>query len=365
MSSLILQVYSNLQPPQSGGVLNRIGLRLIKKYFSLPGKGWIHAVDDVSFEIFSHETMGLVGESGCGKSTIGNILVKLLEPTSGEIFFEDTDLLKADKNHLRGIRRKIQMIFQDPFSSLNPRQTVAGILSKPYIIHKLADGTELKKKIEELAETVGLESYVLKQFPHELDGGRRQMVGIARALALNPQFIVCDEPVSSLDVSVQATIINLLINMREKMGLSYLFISHDLSVVRHISNRVAVMYLGQIIEFAETDAIFSNTLHPYSIALLSAVPTIDLKNKKKRIVLKGDVPSPLNPKPTCRFAPRCWMVREKCRNEDPPFIEGENGHFVACHFWEETRDAAIKKTVGDIKGINFQGKEYENDHKVR
>jgi oligopeptide/dipeptide ABC transporter ATP-binding protein len=318
-----------------------LSMKNVKKYFTIPGKGDLHAVDDISLDIMPRETMGLVGESGCGKSTVGNVLVRLHNATAGEVLFEGEDLLAVKKNELYHLRQKIQMIFQDPFSSLNPKQTVSNILSKPFIVHKLADGADLKKRIQELAEMVGLEPYVLSQFPHELDGGRRQMVGIARALALNPKFIVCDEPVSSLDVSVQATIINLLMDLRNKMGLAYLFISHDLSVVRHISNRIAVMYLGQIIEFADADTIFENTLHPYSIALLSAVPTIEFKNKRKRIVLEGDVPSPLNPKPGCRFAPRCWMKNypesEKCKNENPSLVEVENGHFVSCHFWKEAQ----------------------------
>jgi oligopeptide/dipeptide ABC transporter ATP-binding protein len=321
-----------------------LSMKNVKKYFTIPGKGELHAVDDISLDIMPQETMGLVGESGCGKSTVGNVLVRLHNATAGEVLFDGKDLLSAKRNELYYLRQKIQMIFQDPFSSLNPKQTVGNILTKPFIIHKLAGGAELKKRIQELAEMVGLESYVLNQFPHELDGGRRQMVGIARALALNPKFIVCDEPVSSLDVSVQATIINLLMDLRNRMGLAYLFISHDLSVVRHISNRIAVMYLGQIIEFADADTIFENTLHPYSIALLSAVPAIEFKNKRKRIVLKGDVPSPLNPKPGCRFCPRCWMKNypegEKCKNENPPLIEVEPGHFVSCHFWKEAHDNA-------------------------
>ena len=309
----------------------------LKMYFDVPGKGKLHAVDDVSLEIMPNETVGLVGESGCGKSTVGNVLIQLLKATDGAVYFEGKDVLKADKKEMAELRKKMQIIFQDPYSSLNPRESVEAILSDPYQIHKMYSGKELKEKVAELAESVGLEPYVLEKFPHELDGGKRQLTGIARALALNPKFIICDEPVSALDVSVQATIINLLMEMQEKKGLSYLFISHDLSVVRHISNRVAVMYLGQIVELAETDEIFNNTLHPYSIALLSAVPHIDFDNQKERIVLKGDVPSPVNPAPGCRFAPRCWMAKDICKEQTPELKEVAPGHCVRCHFWQEAQ----------------------------
>lgn len=312
----------------------------LKMYFDVPGKGKLHAVDDISLDIMPNETVGLVGESGCGKSTVGNVLIQLLKATGGKIYFEGSNILEADRKERQELRKKMQIIFQDPYSSLNPRESVETILEDPYQIHKMASGKELKHKVAELAETVGLEPYVLEKFPHELDGGKRQLVGIARALAMSPKFIICDEPVSALDVSVQATIINLLIDMQKKRGLSYLFISHDLSVVRHISNRVAVMYLGQIVELAPTDEIFANTLHPYSIALLSAVPQIDFENKKERIVLKGDVPSPVNPKPGCRFAPRCWMAKDICRAESPELKEVAPGHCVACHFWQEARKRA-------------------------
>ncbi len=312
----------------------------LKMYFDVPGKGKLHAVDDISLDIMPNETVGLVGESGCGKSTVGNVLIQLLKATGGKIYFEGSNILEADRKERQELRKKMQVIFQDPYSSLNPRESVETILEDPYQIHKMASGKELKQKVAELAETVGLEHYVLEKFPHELDGGKRQLVGIARALAMSPKFIICDEPVSALDVSVQATIINLLIDMQKKRGLSYLFISHDLSVVRHISNRVAVMYLGQIVELAPTDEIFANTLHPYSIALLSAVPQIDFENKKERIVLKGDVPSPVNPKPGCRFAPRCWMAKDICRAESPELKEVAPGHCVACHFWQEAQKKA-------------------------
>lgn len=312
----------------------------LKMYFDVPGKGQLHAVDDISLDIMPNETVGLVGESGCGKSTVGNVLIQLLKATEGAVYFDGVDVLKADKKEMAELRKKMQIIFQDPYSSLNPRESVETILSDPYQIHGMYHGAQLKEKVAELAESVGLEPYVLDKFPHELDGGKRQLTGIARALALNPKFIICDEPVSALDVSVQATIINLLMDMQKKKGLSYLFISHDLSVVRHISNRVAVMYLGQIVELAETDEIFNNTLHPYSIALLSAVPHVDFEHQKERIVLKGDVPSPIDPAPGCRFAPRCWMAQDICKEQTPELKEVAPGHCVRCHFWQEAQKTA-------------------------
>jgi len=312
----------------------------LKKYFKIPGKGLLHAVDDISLDVKSNETLGLVGESGCGKSTIGKVLMRLVPATDGHAFFEGIDMINANKRDQKELTRKAQMIFQDPYSSLNPRKTVWSILSEPYKINGLPESQNLNQGIELIADRVGLEKYVLKKFPHELDGGKRQMVGIARALSMNPRFVVCDEPVSSLDVSVQATILNLLIAMQKEMKLSYLFISHDLSVVRHISNRVAVMYLGQIVESAPTDIIFQNTLHPYSIALLSAVPRIDFEHRSRRIVLAGDVPSPMNPKPGCRFAPRCWMARELCKRQTPKLTSVGEYHSVACHYWQETRQIA-------------------------
>jgi oligopeptide/dipeptide ABC transporter ATP-binding protein len=312
----------------------------LKKYFHVHGKGSLHAVDDVSFNMMPKETLGLVGESGCGKSSIGNLIMHLLDATDGHIYFEGKDMVRISRKELREFTKKGQMVFQDPYSSLNPRKTIRSILSQPFIINKVAAGDELNRLVDELANRVGLERYILEKYPHELDGGKRQMVGLARSLAMNPRLIVCDEPVSALDVSMQATIINLLIDMQREMGLSYLFISHDLSVTRHISNRVAVMYLGQIVELAPTDMIFSNTLHPYSIALLSAVPTIDFEHRMQRIVLTGDVPSPIDPKPGCRFAPRCWMCHESCHTTDQHLKEVEPGHFVACKYWTESQTKA-------------------------
>jgi oligopeptide/dipeptide ABC transporter ATP-binding protein len=298
-------------------------------------------------DINSGETVGLVGESGCGKSTVGNLLLGLLSPTGGEFLFEGNDVFKLNKTDRKQYYRKLQMIFQDPYSSLNPKKTIKQILGEAFISHRIAkNGKALDQKIEELCGIVDIPGEILNRYPHELDGGMRQVVGIARALSLNPNFIVCDEPVSSLDVSVQAKIINLLMDLQKKMSLTYLFVSHDLSVVRHISNRIAVMYLGQIVELAETDTIFRNTLHPYSIALLSAVPRVSVDSKVSRIVLKGDVPSPLNPKPGCRFAPRCWMSESSCFTKTPPLCEVEPGHLVACYRCDVSREktGAAEKT---------------------
>ena len=297
----------------------------------------LHAVDDVSFEVYAGETLGLVGESGCGKSTVGNVVMRLLPKTDGHLLFRGKDVFASSGDEDFGYRRKMQIIFQDPYSSLNPRKTIKTILSEAYEIHKIVSAKDLPRRIEELCETVGIATNLLDHYPHELDGGMRQVVGIARALSLSPEFIVCDEPVSSLDVSIQAKIINLLMDIQKKMNLSFLFISHDLSVVRHISNRIAVMYLGQIVEIADTDTMFNNTLHPYSLALLSAVPRLNVDTKVSRIVLTGDVPSPLNPKPGCRFAPRCWMAEKMCGDACPPLIEVEPGHRVACYFAEQSR----------------------------
>ena len=297
----------------------------------------LHAVDDVSFEVYAGETLGLVGESGCGKSTVGNVVMRLLPKTDGQLLFRGKDVFAARGEEDFAYRRKMQIIFQDPYSSLNPRKTIKTILSEAYEIHKIVSAQGLTQRIGELCETVGIATNLLDHYPHELDGGMRQVVGIARALSLSPEFIVCDEPVSSLDVSIQAKIINLLMDIQKKMNLSFLFISHDLSVVRHISNRIAVMYLGQIVEIADTDSMFNNTLHPYSLALLSAVPRLNVDTKVSRIVLTGDVPSPLNPKPGCRFAPRCWMAEELCVEACPPLVEVEPGHRVACYFSEQSR----------------------------
>lgn len=312
----------------------------LKKYFDVGKKGKLHAVDDVSFDVYPGETVGLVGESGCGKSTVGNLIMRLHKPTDGTLLFDGRSVFDAKgKDHME-LCREIQIIFQDPYSSLNPRKTIRSILQEAYNIHGIAKGEELENMIHVLCGEAGISLDLLDKYPHELDGGKRQIVGIARALSLDPKFIVCDEPVSSLDVSIQATIINLLIDLQKKKDLAYLFISHDLSVVRHISNRIVVMYLGQIIEIADTDEIFANAVHPYTIALLSAVPKVDWENKTHRIVLKGDVTSPIDPKPGCRFAARCWMAQDICREKQPEMQEVGKGHCAACHFWRESQKNA-------------------------
>lgn len=326
----------------------------LKKYFNLPGKKKLHAVDDVSFTVYEGETLGLVGESGCGKSTVGNVVMRLLPQTDGKLLFRGVDIFSLSPKEQRDYCTKMQIIFQDPYSSLNPRKTIRSILREPFEIYakdRFA-GQDIDKKVLELCDSVSIPRNLLDHYPHELDGGMRQVVGIARSLSLEPEFIVCDEPVSSLDVSIQARIINLLIDMKNQRNLSFLFVSHDLSVVRHISDRIAVMYLGQIVEMAQTDELFSNTMHPYSIALLSAVPRINLDTKVSRIVLKGDVPSPVDPKPGCRFAPRCWMACEDCFNgETPELTEVSPGHFVACkyaHKAAQMAETAEKRSLDKI-----------------
>lgn len=314
-----------------------IEARHLKKYFTVRNKGSLHAVDDVSFKIYPGETLGLVGESGCGKSTVGNVVMRLLPQTSGELLYKGQNIFNADKKTRFELCRKLQIIFQDPYSSLNPKQTVKTILSRAYEIQQLASGKEREKKIYELCEATGIDTALLDHYPHELDGGNRQIVGIARALSVDPEFVVCDEPVSALDVSVQAKIINRLMDLQKERNLSYLFVSHDLSVVKHISHRIAVMYLGQIVEMAFTDQIFDHPMHPYTIALLSAVPRVNVDHKVKRIILKGDVPSPVDPKPGCRFAPRCWMSSDNCAGCECGLHEVEPGHFVACPYAAEAQ----------------------------
>ncbi len=322
----------------------------LKKYFKTP-RGTLHAVDDVSFSVAPGETLGLVGESGCGKSTVGNVIMRLLTPTEGTATIEGKSIY--EKGNAREICHKMQIIFQDPYYSLNPRKTIRQILSEPYLVNKVCKGEELEKRLKELCRSIGLNENLLDHYPHELDGGMRQVVGIGRALALDPKFIVCDEPVSALDVSVQAKIINMLMDLQKERNLSYLFISHDLSVVRHISNRIAVMYLGQIVELAPADEIFENAMHPYAIALLSAVPKVSIDKKVSRIVLKGDVPSPIEPKPVCRFAPRCWMACEKCHCEEPPMVEYAPGHFVKCFRAEESRQLMGQAEKSQIENMDF------------
>ena len=305
--------------PIRGGILSRV----IDK---------VHAVDGVSFELQAGETLGVVGESGCGKSTTGRCILRLIEPTSGQVWFEERDVTAMDKAALRAACRDMQIIFQDPFASLNPRMTVASIIGEALSIHKLAQTPrDYEDRIVSFLETVGLNADHMRRFPHEFSGGQRQRIGIARALAVSPKLIVCDEPVSALDVSIQAQVINLLEDLQEKFGLTYLFIAHDLSVVEHISNRVAVMYLGRIVEIASSRALYTDPKHPYTEALLSAVPIPDPSVKRKRIVLTGDVPNPINPPKGCHFHPRCPKAMDRCRNEAPILKDLGQGHMAACH----------------------------------
>ena len=313
----------------------------LKKYFPLYGGllsrviGEVKAVDDVSFDINEGEILGLVGESGCGKTTVGRMTLRLLEPTSGKVLFEGTDLLSLKGKELAMIRPKMQIIFQDPYSSLNPRFTVERIIGEALSVHGLAQGSELRKKIEALMEKVGLSKMYLKRFPHEFSGGQRQRIGIARALALNPKYIVCDEPVSALDVSIQAQIINLLQSLQKEDNLSLMFISHDLNVVKHLSQRTAVMYLGKIVELAPTELLNRKASHPYTQALLASKPSLDPTNRNRPKPLQGDVPSPLNPPSGCHFHPRCPNVVDRCKTETPRQIELEEGHTVYCHLFDD------------------------------
>lgn len=303
----------------------------LKKYFKTP-KGTLHAVDGVSFSIEEGKTLGIVGESGCGKSTLGRLIVQLLEVTDGEIKFQGKDVTHLKHSDIKEFRKNVQMIFQDPFSSLNPRMTVAEAIKEP--LKNYARGmsrAQMEKKVEQLMETVGLAKQFINSYPHELDGGRRQRIGIARALALNPKFVVCDEPVSALDVSIQAQILNLMMDLQEEKGLTYIFITHDLSVVKHIADDIGVMYLGNMVEMSDKKGLFDRQLHPYTKALLSAIPTIDIDHHSERIVLKGEIVSPIDPKPGCRFAPRCLYATEKCFLQEPRLEEVCTGHYVACH----------------------------------
>ncbi|HOT90157.1 MAG TPA: dipeptide ABC transporter ATP-binding protein [Anaerolineae bacterium] len=308
--------------------------------------GYVKAVDDVSFFIRERETLGLVGESGCGKTTTGRLILRAYEPTAGEVWFNDrrmglVNVFDLDKNQLKALRQNMQMIFQDPYSSLNPRMTLLQIVGEPLLVNNVAKGTELQDRVAELLRVVGLRPEYMTRYPHAFSGGQRQRIGVARALALNPQLVVCDEPVSALDVSIQAQTLNLLQDLQEQFGLTYLFVSHDLSVVEHISDRVAVMYVGKLVESATTEALFQHPLHPYTEALLSAVPKPDPRMRTESIVLQGDVADPANPPSGCYFHPRCQYAIESCRVETPILRELEPEHFVSCHRAEELQLAGV------------------------
>ncbi|UAC48966.1 dipeptide ABC transporter ATP-binding protein [Bacillus aquiflavi] len=323
MSSPLLQV-SNLKKhfPIKGGVFG--------KQF-----GTVRAVDGLTFTVYKGETLGLVGESGCGKSTTGKLLLRLHEPTAGEILFENENILTFSQEKMRKVRRQMQMVFQDPYASLNPRHNVEKILEEPLIVHGIGTKEERKKRVKHMLEVVGLSSYHAKRYPHQFSGGQRQRIGIARALMTHPKLIIADEPVSALDVSIQSQVLNLLQDLQKEYDLTYIFIAHDLSVVRHISDRVGVMYLGHIVEVAESEAVYKNPLHPYTKALLSAVPIPDPTYQKERVVLKGDLPSPSNPPRGCAFHTRCSECMDICKEEKPQLQQLEHGHYVAYHLYME------------------------------
>src|SRR6478672_6077375 len=333
---------------------NLVEVEGLKVYFPIRAgifktiKGTVKAVDDVSFEVRRGETLGLVGESGCGKSTTGRAMIRLREPTGGTVKFDGVDLTSLKSEDLRRLRRRMQIIFQDPYGSLDPRMTVGAIISEPLETHGLAKGPARRERVAELLKMVGLDPTYVNRYPHEFSGGQRQRIGVARALAVEPEFIVCDEPISALDVSIQAQVLNLLTDLRQQLGLTYLFIAHDLSVVKHISDRVAVMYLGKIVEIGPPDVMYANPGHPYSRALLSAVPVPDpvLERKRKRVILTGDVPSPVNPPEGCRFHTRCWLYErlgqpEQCRTIDPPIRTLTGDHGAACHFAEQAQASDV------------------------
>ena len=326
-----------------------VKVRNLKKYFPITRGvfqrhvGDVKAVDNVTFDIRQGETLGLVGESGSGKTTVGRTMLRLYEPTAGSILIEGKDLAKQSASELRAMRQRMQIIFQDPYASLNPRMTVGGIIGEPLEVHRVARGKEKRERVQELLRLVGLNPYFVNRYPHEFSGGQRQRVGIARALALNPDLIVCDEPISSLDVSIQAQVVNLLEDLQDRMGLTYLFIAHDLSMVRHISDRVAVMYLGKIMELTGRDELYTNPLNPYTQALMSAVPVPDpvVEEERRRIILEGDIPSPSNPPEGCNFSTRCPAARDMCFESHPELIEVEPDHYCACHVVEEEGRAKI------------------------
>ena len=314
---------------------NILEVKHLKKYFKT-ARGTLHAVDDVSFTIEKGKTLGIVGESGCGKSTTGRAILRLLEPTDGQVIFNGQDITALSSSKMRQMRRDMQIIFQDPFSSLDPKKTVSQTIAEPIIENKiLKDKKEIDVRVRELMATVGLAERLVNAYPHELDGGRRQRIGIARALAMEPKFIVCDEPVSALDVSIQAQILNLLQELKEQMGLTFIFITHDLSVVNHFADEIAVMYLGQLIEKAPTEELFDHPVHPYTRALLSAIPIPEVGiERPERILLRGEISSPIDPPDECRFAKRCNYVCDQCHKSCPQLVEISEGHFVSCHLWE-------------------------------
>ncbi|MBZ9636463.1 ABC transporter ATP-binding protein [Clostridium sp. FP1] len=314
-----------------------LSVKNLKKYFLVGKNQYLKAVDDVSFDIYKGETLGLVGESGCGKSTCGRTILRIYNPTAGTIEFEGKSVHSLNRKNLKEFNRRAQMIFQDPYASLNPRMLVSNIVAEGIDIHNLSHGDERKKRIDELLELVGLNREHANRFPHEFSGGQRQRIGIARALAVNPDFIVCDEPISALDVSVQAQVVNLLQELQTKYGLTFLFIAHDLSMVKYISDRVAVMYLGSLAELAKSDELYKNPLHPYTAALLSSIPLPDpnIEKTRQRIVLEGDVPSPINPPNGCKFVDRCNKAMDICRENKPKMVEIEPDHFVACHLYDK------------------------------
>ena len=340
-----------LDQARESGEVPLLEARHVKKYFPIRKGvlqrevGRVHAVDDVSFAVREGETLGLVGESGCGKSTLGRTLVRLLEPTDGEIIFQGKPIQSLGVRRLRPLRREMQMVFQDPYASLNPRKRVGTIVSDPMRIHDLGNRTEQKRRVGEILETVGLSPEHYNRFPHEFSGGQRQRIGIARALALRPKLIIADEPVSALDVSIQSQMLNLLEDLQNEFQLTYIFIAHDLGVVRHVSDRIAVMYLGKIVELSPAEELYTRPIMPYTEALLSAVPIPDpdLAEKRERIVLEGDVPSPINPPSGCRFHPRCRYATDICKQLEPPLVDYGNGHLAACHHPLNVDEATLRR----------------------